>query len=228
MNSHFVNLWHGELLPIDREEKAYWVLLSDDEKKKASTFSRQDLQQKYIKTRGMVRTILAFYLKQEASTIIIKQREHGKPFVPNENLYFNLSHTGNRLVVAVSNCTELGIDIEQNKKRKSLPALAEKCFSNEEVIFWNALSEQKKVSFFYCFWVRKEAFVKAVGRGLGIGLNQCSIDLNNQDFFSRIPTDYGVASDWKIIDVLLDKNHTCAIVTKDIKFEFKEQDYTLL
>ena len=180
MNSHFVDLWHGEFLPINSKDKDYWVLLNDEERKKASTFGRQDLQQKYIKTRGIVRKILASYLNAAPQKIKIKTGEYGKPFVSNAEVFFNLSHTGNKFVIAVSNCTEVGVDIEQCKYRKSLSVLVEKCFSNTEITFWNALPEEEKTQMFFHFWVRKEAFVKAVGRGIGVGLNQCSIDPENQ------------------------------------------------
>ena len=225
MNSNFVDLWHGELLPMDAKDKDYWAFLNDDERKKATSFGRQDLQQKYIKTRGVVRIILATYLKSDPKKITIKVGEYGKPFVSDKAVYFNLSHTGNKFVIVVSNCTEVGVDIEQCRYRKSLPALVEKCFSDTEAIFWNALPEEKKMHMFFRFWVRKEAFVKAVGRGISVGLNQCSIDTQNQNYFSSIPSDYGFVSDWKIVDVSLDKNDVCAVVTKDLEFNFKHRLY---
>ncbi|MCK5830957.1 MAG: 4'-phosphopantetheinyl transferase superfamily protein [Methylococcales bacterium] len=223
VKSNFVDLWYGEFLLKDTEDKDYWALLNQCEKKKAATFSRKDLQQKYIKTRGIVRIILASYLNSDPKKIIIKTGEYGKPFVLDEEIYFNLSHTGNKLVIVVSNCTNVGVDIEKCRFRKSLPALVEKCFSDTEISYWNALPEKQKTHMFFRFWVRKEAFVKAIGRGIAVGLNQCVINPDNQNYFSYIPIDYGFALDWKIIDVLLDENAACAIVTKNLEFIFNQK-----
>ncbi|MEE9337039.1 MAG: 4'-phosphopantetheinyl transferase superfamily protein, partial [Methylococcaceae bacterium] len=82
--------------------------------------------------------------------------------------------------------------------------------------------EEQKVDIFFRFWVRKEAFVKAVGRGIGLGLNQCSINPEEQDRFTSIPQDYGFAQDWKIVDVPLDSVNVCAIVTKNLKFNYTQ------
>lgn len=227
MSGFFVETWHGELLSADsvseeQTEQQYWHLLNKDERKKANAFSRKVLQLKYIKTRGVLREILSSYLKIEAQKIIIKTAEYGKPFLAEGDLFFNLSHTGNKFVVVVSNGCEVGIDLEQLRNRKSTPALVEKCFSKIERGYWHSLSEQQKTIMFYRFWVRKEAFVKAVGRGIALGLNQCEINSENQTCFSRIPGGYGLPSNWKILDIPINQDHVCAVVMKDMDFQYKK------
>ncbi len=222
---NFVTLWHGEILPKNGDNKDFLPLLNEHEKNKASTYTRLDLRQKYINTRGVLRLILAPYLDCNPHQIPIETGEYGKPFIPEQlakSVQFNVSHTGNELVIVVSNCSEVGIDIEQCKNRKSLLGLVEKCFSDKEANYWKNLPEEQKVDIFFRFWVRKEAFVKAVGRGIGLGLNQCSINPEEQDRFTSIPQDYGFAQDWKIVDVPLDSVNVCAIVTKNLKFNYTQ------
>ncbi len=222
---NFVTLWHGEILSKNSDNECFLPLLNEHEKNKASTYTQLDLRQKYINTRGILRLILAPYLDCDPQQISIVTGEYGKPFVPEQlakSVQFNVSHTGNKLVIVVSNCSEVGVDIEQCKNRKSLLELVEKCFSDKEANYWNTLPEEQKVDLFYRFWVRKEAFVKAVGRGIGLGLNQCSINPERQDRFTNVPQDYGFASDWKIVDVPLDNVNACAIVTKNLKFNYTQ------
>lgn len=222
MNANFVELWHGEMLSENEKDRDYLSLLSEEEKKRSAKFVRQDLQKKYVKTRGVLRTILASHLNNDPQKIIIKTTEHGKPFVSDKDVYFNLSHTGNKFVIAVSNCSHVGVDIEQYKHRNSLSALVEKCFSETEANYWNALPANQQTEIFFRFWVRKEAFVKAVGRGIGLGLNQCSINPQSQNCFISIPDQYGLISDWKIVDIELDNFDVCAIVTRNIQYKFSQ------
>jgi len=228
VNNHFVEVWHGDILSDacllkGIEEQRHWSLLNQAEQEKAATFTRPELQRKYIKTQGVLREILGHYMNDAADKIEIKIAEHGKPFVEGSLVYFNLSHSGNKFVVAVSNVSEIGIDLEQYKERKSLSGLAGKCFADEERQYWHSLPEQQKTQQFYQFWVRKEAFVKAVGRGIALGLNRCVINPDDQSCFLRVPEAYGVSTDWKIQAVTLDKKDICALVVKDVAFNYKQR-----
>ncbi len=228
MNGHFVEIWHGDILSdtcLSKgiEDQRYWSLLNQEEQKKAQTFTRPELQRKYIKTRGALREILASYLDIAEDKIELKTAEHGKPFIANNPVHFNLSHTANKFVLAITNFSEVGVDLEQYKERKSFSGLVNKCFSEQERQYWYALPEDKKVQMFYRFWVRKEAFVKAVGRGIALGLDQCVINPDDHARFLNIPDSYGVANDWKIQDVELNENDFCALVVRNLGFDYKQR-----
>ena len=225
MCGNFVEIWHGDILLKESEEQDYWPLLSENEKEKANAFTRSDLQKKYIKTRGVLRKTLASYLKIEPQNIIIKIGKYGKPYLEASSVYFNLSHTGNKFAVVVCNFSDVGIDVERYRARKNLSALVKKCFSEEESLYWHSLPERQKIQMFYRFWVRKEAFVKAVGRGLALGLEQCIINSDNHTLFSSVPEIYGLASEWKIVDVPLGSNDVCAVVIKNQEFKYKQKKW---
>ena len=220
MSALFVDVWHGDLLLNQPEEQYYWTLLNNDEKQKADKFTRLELQNKYVKTRGVLRKILASYLDKEPECIDIKMGEYGKPYLAEGLVNFNLSHTGNKFVVAVGNVGDMGIDLEQHRNRKNLVGLVKKCFSNEESIYWHSLSEIQKTQMFFRLWVRKEAFVKAVGRGIALGLEHCVVNPESQAYFLNIPEAYGLASDWKIVDIQLEQEDICALVTKNLEFDY--------
>ena len=218
MSKNFVDIWHGDIL-TENEETYYINFLSEDEKIRAAKFYRPELQKKYIKTRGVLREILSSYLNRKPQDIVIKLGKYGKPYV--QNLAFNLSHTANHFSLVVSNIEDVGIDMEKVSSRHGLPAIAKKCFSEIELSYWNATHEQKKGRMFYCFWVRKEAFVKAVGRGIALGLEQCVVNPKDQSQFLSIPKEHGLATDWKIVDIPLAEEMPCVVVVKNQPFRHK-------
>ena len=224
MSGLFVDVWHGDLLLNQSEEHYYWSLLNDQERQKADTYTRPELQKKYVKTRGVLRKILASYLDIESEYIDIKTGDYGKPYLAKGSVNFNLSHTGNKFVLAVGNVGDMGIDLEQHRDRKNLSGLVGKCFSEEESIYWHSLSDMQKTQMFFRFWVRKEAFVKAVGRGIALGLEHCVVDPESQACFLNIPAAYGLASDWKIVDIQLKQEDICALVTKNLEYDYKQTE----
>jgi len=224
MTDNFLEIWHGDILPVGIEEPDYYQFLNHDEKEKAMRFARPELQQKYIKTRGVLRSVLGECINVDPQRVELKIGEYGKPFLAHGEVFFNLSHTDNKLVIAVSNCGEIGVDIEQYKKRAGFLGLVDKCFSVEEKQYWLSLSEDQKVKMFYRLWVRKEAFVKAVGRGVALGLIRCVVNPKKQTHFMRIPEGYGLVMDWKIVDVVLNKEDVCAVVMKDSEFCYRQTE----
>lgn len=227
---NFIDVWHGDILLATAQQRHYWSLLSASEKTKAVRFKHTYLQKKYIASRAILRRVLSDYLAIPPQQLLIKVATFGKPFIANTinagindetnsegHLYFNLSHQGNKLVIAVSNINEVGVDIEQCKPRKNMPTLVARCFASQEAQFWFATPKTQQTNMLYRFWVRKEAFVKAVGRGIALGLKQCIINPQQQSCFLKLPTGYGAPSDWKIIDVKLntsDVEYMCVVVLK--------------
>jgi len=226
MRNSFVDVWYGDILTEEVEQKKCWEMLNEGEREKAMTFLRPELQQKYIKTRGILRKVLSSYLNIEPQQIQIKVGQYGKPYLDEYPFHFNLSHSKNKFVIAVSNCSEVGVDIEEARKRTNLAGLVDKCFSQQEQLFWHSLSEQQKIPVFYCFWVRKEAFVKAVGRGIALGLDQCVVNPDNVNAFVSLPKCYNNASDWTIVDVPIAENIFCALVSKTTNYEYKQVHLT--
>ena len=219
--NNFVDIWHGPVLS-EEEGDDLWLLLSEQEQLKAKQFLRPELQNKYISIRARLRKILSSYLNIDPQKLIINIAKHGKPFIKDCPLAFNLSHSKNHFVVAVSNCGEVGVDVEEDRKRADLSGLVDKCFAEPERKYWYSLSESQRISMFYHFWVRKEAFVKATGRGIALGLDQCVIDVDDLTAFITIPDDYGHASDWKIIDLSLAENSFAALVSQAVTYDFKQ------
>lgn len=219
---------HVWLVKRDKKnnEHRYKTLLDFKERQTADVMSAQ-VRIRFIETKAKLRWILATYLKVDAKTLLFSQEQHGKPFLPEyPNCYFNLSHSGDQLAIAVTDYGPVGIDVEQWKQKSNFFALVKRCFAETEQSYWLALPESEKTKEFYRFWTRKEAFVKATGRGIGLGLSQCVISSENPSRFLCLPDDYGPASHWRIHDLELPEGLSGAVAVQgtDLKIRIKNID----
>jgi 4'-phosphopantetheinyl transferase len=160
------------------------------------------------KSEPFLRQVLAHYLPEK--NLQIERSEFGKPFLLDfPQWQFNVSHSGEKLLIAVSFEMPVGIDIEKIKPRNALNGLVKKCFSLAEQNYWFDLPETEKTTVFYDFWTRKEAVVKGIGRGIVLGLNRCEIDVNQPNQFLNLP----VAERWFTQKIAISPDYCAAIAT---------------
>lgn len=218
-----VEIWYGKVSAEDMHYQAHWRVLDEAEQTQARKFKNALLHQRYVEIHGRLRRLLAQILNQSPEKLRIKKAEHGKPYLADyPELAFNLSHSDDRLMIAVGWNCQLGVDIEVCKQRINLSGLVGKCFAEEEAAYWNKLPEIQKNEAFYRFWTRKEAFVKATGHGIALGLNQCAINPENPAEFLRVPDLCGQASEWYVLDIDLEEGIYSALVA-DKKFAVVRQ-----
>lgn len=159
---------------------------------------------------SVLRQIIARYVEQSANELVIERGEFGKPYLRDfPEWQFNLSHSGEKLLIAMSDEMPIGIDVEQIKFRKSFASLVTKCFAVSEQNYWFNLPEAEQLTVFYEFWTRKEAVVKGIGRGIALGLNRCEIDVNQPNYFLNLP----IPEKWHTFQLETDTNYCAAIAT---------------
>jgi phosphopantetheinyl transferase len=142
--------------------------LSDQELEKAFKFRFIEDQYRYIVTHATLRTILGRYLKTEPAEIEFVSNTFGKPSLSEkyEKIHFNLSHSKGLSALAFSTKSEIGIDIERIDPKFDFEMIADAHFSKSENHFLHAKKLESR-NRFYTLWTRKEAFLKAVGIGIG-------------------------------------------------------------
>lgn len=165
--------------------------------------------------------LLNFALNKEGITnYTILKGEHGKPFIENKNIFFNLSHSGKVCICAVSD-KEIGCDVE--KLGKANMKVAKRFFSPEEFKALENADEGEKDDLFFRIWTMKESFIKTVGTGLGMALDSFSIDLSKDTPFISYSTEarafqlkeYNLFNDYKISLCALDGDFADAVeITK--------------
>jgi 4'-phosphopantetheinyl transferase len=155
--------------------------LTPDEQERADRFHFQKDRDHYIVARGTLRAILGRYLVVEPSALRFCYSSYGKPalaetFGGNE-LSFNLAHSHQLALYAVTRRREIGVDLEYVRADFADEGIAERFFSPREVAALRTVPQNlRKEAFFNC-WTRKEAYVKAIGEGLSMPLDQFDVSL---------------------------------------------------
>lgn len=220
---YFVDVWQGSFQGLSEHCETMLGVLSSDERHKADCFASQRARQRYVITRGVLRQVLSRYLSLEAKALCFELGCFGKPYLAGIGLHFNLSHSDDTLLLAVCNFADIGVDLEVIKPRHHLENLVERCFSPRESAYWHALSGEERLQVFFRLWTKKEAFVKAVGRGLALGLAQCEFEPMPAGQLITIPDEYGEASAWRVRELAVSPVMSAALVTQNREYVFRQR-----
>jgi 4'-phosphopantetheinyl transferase len=155
-----VHVWSVALdLPAERVG-ALGGVLSEDELLRAARFKVEDGRRNFVVTRAALRVLLGRYLSADPSTLRFATTAAGKPRLDPLVTQFNVSHSGDAAMIAVTRDADVGVDIERITPRARLAGVARRVFTPAER---EAIDGDEA---FYRHWVAKEAFVKATGRGV--------------------------------------------------------------
>jgi 4'-phosphopantetheinyl transferase len=148
------------------------ALLSDDERVRQRSFVSPELRRRFGAARAGLRTLLGRHLDLDPRHLAFATNEFGKPRLAGDGqVQFNLSHCEERAVLAISDTTEVGIDLERERPIEHVD-LAKRYFHPNEVTAITASpdeAEQRRA--FFLVWTLKEAVVKALGTGLSTPLD---------------------------------------------------------
>jgi len=176
-----IHIWRAN---VDLPRKAIESLnrtLSIDEINRAEEYHFDYDRNCFIVRRGVLRTILSHYLSVAPSTLRFCYGRNGKPALASgfgeDNIHFNLAHSNGIALYAFTQDHEIGIDIEQIRKISEMDQIVGNLFSEGENAVFRELPESKKMEAFMNCWVRKEAFVKAIGDGLSFPLDSFEVSL---------------------------------------------------
>jgi 4'-phosphopantetheinyl transferase len=153
-------------------------LLSAEERQRAARFRFDVHRRRYVSGRGQLRRILAHYTGVAPEALVFFYGAQGKPSV--EGIEFNLSHSGDVGVVALTRAAPVGVDVERIRAMDDLDGMARISFSSDERHNLQGLSGADKQEAFFRCWTRKEAYVKATGDGLGMPLDSFDVDLGDR------------------------------------------------
>jgi 4'-phosphopantetheinyl transferase len=157
------------LVPGAERLRELRALLSADEREREARFAFPDLRDRFAAARGQLREALAAALAQDPRALRFSYGKSGKPALVAGELQFNLSHSGDVALLALSLGGELGVDVELHRER-SFTDIAERFFAPGERAELRSLPEPARGPAFYDIWTAKEAFVKATGEGITVPL----------------------------------------------------------
>lgn len=200
IEKNIVHVWFSKLECDKNAIDENYRLLSVHERDRADRFVVDHARQHYISATATVRKILSPYLNVRPNLIEFNRSEKGKPFFKKTNpLHFNISHSADRLLVALANDYEVGVDIEHCSPISALE-LAERFFTPQECQQLLRIDPNQQLTYFYRLWTLKEAFIKATGEGLSFGLDQFIVDMqdNAMNALLSIKGDRQAAAQWSL------------------------------
>lgn len=132
----------------------------------------------------MVRQFYAKELNCDPFQLEFEYNEHEKPSLKDyPKAHFNISHSGDYVVVAFSDCA-VGVDVEKNKGDRL--KVAKRFFTKEELEDLFAYPEaEKQIDYFYQLWTLKESYMKAIGKGISMSLSSFSFKKFYNDYRLR-------------------------------------------
>jgi 4'-phosphopantetheinyl transferase len=172
-----VHVWRVELDCGADAAAHFRETLSSDERERADRFRFEQDRIRYTVARGVTRRLLGHYSDTDAAELRFEYGAHGKPFLPGSSLRFNVSHSRGLGLIAVTRGREIGIDVEAIRNDLADEKIAERFFSPGEVTALLSLPSEERIPAFFRCWTRKEAFIKADGRGLTRGLDSFDVTL---------------------------------------------------
>jgi len=192
--------------------------LSGDECKRADRLKIEQKRAQFIITRSLLRLMLSRSLDKQPQDIEFSYEEHGKPILKdhpqNKPIEFNISHSGDFALIAITLGHKVGVDIEQINSRTEYQSLSNRFFSDKERTELLALDKQQQCDAFYRVWARKESFIKATGQGIGFGLDKFSVPVDeNISDGRRIITFVKTDAEWFCYDLMKLDNYKTALTT---------------
>ena len=170
-----VHLWLAALNASPCQISDYAALLSADEQARAARLLSPTDRNRFIAARGFLRTLLGAYAHAAPNALRFQYNPYGKPFLSDEtnphHIQFNLSHSGDWALLAVTHNRFVGVDLEYVATDFDCRPLARRFLSPNERAIFDALPPAEKAEAWFGFWTIKEACAKAVGTGLAMPLD---------------------------------------------------------
>lgn len=194
-----------------------YALLSDKERTRAERFKFAEHRRRYVVAHAAVRQILGQYLEQDARSLEFHEGAQGKPALvltaDQPPIQFNLSHSHEAALVAVTLARPVGVDVEYIRRDFDWEGIVENYFAAGEIAGLNALPEHLRQQAFFAIWTRKESYIKAKGGGLSIPLDgfEVSVHPNEPAALLRCAADAQEAANWSMTKLAVGSEYAATL-----------------
>jgi 4'-phosphopantetheinyl transferase len=213
-----VHVWTASRDAPDDVVGAMRDRLDDAERRRADRFAFPHDRRRFAVGRGLLRTILGHYLDRPPGSIRFEANAHGKPGLDpasgvDASIRFNLAHSGSLVVYALARGRDLGVDIEQIRPDFTGLAIAGRFFAPGESEALRALPEADRTLAFFHGWTRKEAYIKAQGKGLALPLDEFEVAIGPDRPAALLATrpDPAEAARWSLVELPTEPGYVAAV-----------------
>ena len=194
--------------------------LSPDETARANKFKFEKHRNRYIAGRGALRAILGRYLGAGPADLRFIYSDNGKPALAEEfadaGIHFNLAHTGELALLAVTRIGTVGVDVESVRPVKNVDELVARFFSKRENELFQKVPDKDKPAAFFNLWTRKEALLKATGEGItrSLSLVEVSFLPGEPARLMAISGDAAAGQKWRLREIIPGAGFTGAVAVE--------------
>ncbi|BAC90792.1 4'-phosphopantetheinyl transferase family protein [Gloeobacter violaceus] len=221
-----VHVWRACLMQPDARVLELVETLSEDERHRAERYRFVGDKRRFIVARGLLRRILRCYLEIPAAQIRFSYGIKGKPALalPGCTLQFNLSHSREVVLIALTLRRDIGIDLELVRSLAAMDQMAERFFSAHEKQMLGVLAPLERQETFFRFWACKEAYIKACGKGLALALDQFDVAIEPDGGVSLLANRQerdAHPGHWAIRQIEPGKNYVAAVAVGDAAWNLR-------
>jgi len=204
--------------------------LSPDEKLRSDKFYFEKDRSRYVISHGILRELLSFYTGITPKEINFYVNDFGKPYLlpdrSTDDIRFNISHSNQGTILAFSKEREIGVDLEFMKLDFPSVEIVDRFFSKKEKTEFLTLRKHERVEGFYKCWTRKEAYIKAIGKGLSIPLDSFDVSLKPGEPVELVDSRISEGGEeWSITDIDVWEGYTAAICIQKPGWRLKIHDW---
>lgn len=182
-----VHVWQANMNTPSIHPKEISKALSPDELERANKLKFPKDREHFILRRYQLCLILSKYCGCQPHELMFRYNSYKKPFIymPEfKGVKFNMSFSGDLMLVGLSKQNDLGIDIEKVHEMHDLENIAVENFSLQELKYLNGTLD--KTNTFFKIWTRKESFIKATGKGMYHPLKSFCVDINSSGSYEHL------------------------------------------
>lgn len=186
--------------------------LSPDEHARAQRFATRTLAERFMIGRAALRWLLGYRLRIDPRDVPIKRDARGRPQLADMALDFNVSHTRDVALVAISDIAgaRIGVDVEHEERRVDHVGLARKFLTAREQESLAGFTGDAHRRAFLQRWTCKEAMSKATGDALSAPLRQLDVEIDPKPRLVEGPAPYRPA-DWRLETVAVPAGYLATV-----------------
>lgn len=191
--------------------------LDPGERERAEKFVFHRDRRQFIIAHAALRSILSLYTRILPGEITYQANAYGKPALAtsgqDSGFRFNLSHSGEIVLIAIGSHADVGIDVEKIVPERAEIDVARRFFSPGEFTAYAAIPHSQQTEAFFRCWTRKEAFIKGKGLGLSMDLDLFDVTFGPGEAASLAasrenPTD---PLRWRLYDIPAGQGYAAAL-----------------
>ena len=217
-----LHVWKASVAEYAPHERALGSLLEAGELDRGARFYFDSDRVRHLVSHGVLRALAGHYLDRPPAALRFGQGAYGKPHLAGDDaggLVFNLSHSGDVVLIALARTGRVGVDVEcwtQRRDAHGIDRIAESVFSSAERAALRALAPVDRRAASFMVWSRKEAYIKATGLGVSHGLGHFDVSADIGE--ARLLADRRGAvdgADWALYDLALGHGYSGALAIDD-------------